>query len=151
MVCGTPERRLDGEAERATRRSKGGGGAGGLQWMLRLGLGHGVIQGLFCRAAGSHWRAGLGKRSSPGGDSGSKREREGRRVLDWAGCWAGRGPCGERREEGNGLPGREGAGPRGGGNESRPSCGVGLPSLLSSSFLFLFYTQTVQTNLFESK
>jgi hypothetical protein len=29
-VRGAVERRLDGEAERATRRSKGGGGAGGL-------------------------------------------------------------------------------------------------------------------------
>jgi hypothetical protein len=84
VVCGTPERRLDGEAERATRRSKGGSGAGGLQWMLRLGLGHGVIQGLFCRAAGSHWRAGPGKRSSPGISGrrcapGKRGEREGRR------------------------------------------------------------------------
>jgi hypothetical protein len=87
------------------------------------------------------------KEKMTGGDSGSEREREGRRALGWA----GRGPCGERREEGNGLLGREGAGPRGGGKESRPSCRVGLPSLLSSSFLFIFYTQTIQTNLFESK
>jgi hypothetical protein len=84
VVCGTPERRLDGEAERATRRSKGGGGTGVFLVGLRLGLGHGVIQGLFCRAAGSHWRAGPGKRSSLGISGrrcapGKKGEREGRR------------------------------------------------------------------------
>jgi hypothetical protein len=42
-----------------------GGGKGaaalGLRGVAGLGLGHGVIKGLFCRAAGSHWRAGPGE------------------------------------------------------------------------------------------
>jgi hypothetical protein len=51
--------------------------------------------------------------------------------------WAERGPCG--REEGKGGP-REREGVR----------AAGL-SVLSSSFLFLFHTQTIQTILFEFK
>jgi hypothetical protein len=44
-VCGTPEQRLDGEAERVTRRSKGGSGAGasvvvvGIRVRVQRGLG----------------------------------------------------------------------------------------------------------------
>jgi hypothetical protein len=56
-------------------------------------------------------------------------------------------------EEGIGLPGRERAGPKGKGKESRPGCWAGplLSSLSFSSFLFLFYTQTIQTILFDFK
>jgi hypothetical protein len=65
-VCGTAERRLDGEAERATRRSKEGGGTGVFPVGLQLGLGS-RAQGLpFCRAAGSISACGPRKRSSPG-------------------------------------------------------------------------------------
>jgi hypothetical protein len=58
VVWGAAERLNHGEAEDAARRRKKGGGAGGLRGGAGLGLGHGVIKGLFCRAAGSHWRVG---------------------------------------------------------------------------------------------
>jgi hypothetical protein len=76
VVWGAAERLNHGEAEDAARRRKRGGGVGGLRGVAGLGLGHGVIKGLFCRAAGSHWRAGPG--------------REGRRNFRAAGARGGR-------------------------------------------------------------
>jgi hypothetical protein len=84
----------------------------------------------------------------------SKRKREKALWMSWAGCWAGRGPRGEGRGAGlqeRGRPKREEGEKQA---ELRDGLGwVGLPfSFLSfSSFLFLFYTQTIQTNLFEFK
>jgi hypothetical protein len=58
VVWGAAKRLNHGEAEDAVRRRKRGGGAGGLRGVAGLGLGHGVIKGLFCRAAGRPQRAG---------------------------------------------------------------------------------------------
>jgi hypothetical protein len=58
---------------------------------------------------------------------------------------------GERRRGGMGCQGEKGAGPRGGGEGEQAGLLLGwlILSLSFSSFLFLFYTQTIQTNLFE--
>jgi hypothetical protein len=84
MVCGTAERRLDGEAERATRWSKGGGDTGVFLVGLRLGLGSRVQGFPFCRAARSISTSGPREEKLAGDlrealGAGKKGERKGRR------------------------------------------------------------------------
>jgi hypothetical protein len=84
VVCGTAERRLDGEAERATRRSKGGGNTGVFPVGLRLGLGSRAQGFPFCRAARSILACGpreeklagdLGEALGAGEERGKERRR----------------------------------------------------------------------------
>jgi hypothetical protein len=83
----------------------------------------GLSEGVECWASGSA-RA----REKERGEGARERERE---------RWAERGSCGREEREGEEL--------------GRAGRGFGLPSPLSSSFLFLFYTQSIQTKLFEFK
>jgi hypothetical protein len=89
-----------------------------------------------------------------GGDSRSEGEREGRRA--WLGDRRGAGPAWllgrawKRREESRPVRGEKEPAQ---GKEKGEGLGWAGWALfpLSSSFLFLFYTQTIQTKLFEFK
>jgi hypothetical protein len=95
------------------------------------------------RQAGPRWQRGRGEYTR----GGRAEEGSGPGVV---------GPRGEERGEGSGLLGRGPAQGEEGKKQAELRDGLGwveLPfSFLSfSSFLFLFYTQTIQANLFEFK
>jgi hypothetical protein len=101
-------------------------------------------------------RKGKGKEGGADRWEHSVREREREEALG-LGCAEGLrelglGAAHEGKGGGRGMgcQGEKGW-PKGRGKESRPGCWVGLPFLLSSSFLFLFYTETIQIKLFEFK
>jgi hypothetical protein len=115
-------RRSRGEVARRRRKGKGKELTGVGRWGRR-------VRGREGEKARSSWGTG---RAGPGVAHAEER-REG--VGD--GPWARAGPCGEEKREG----------------KRRVGCWAGLLlSFLSfSSLLFPFYTQTIETNLFEFK